>query len=64
MIYKIIKDKEFLRKPTSPVTSIEEGQQIANKLIEALDFHKVGIGLSANQIGISNISEQSDLSGF
>lgn len=53
MIYKIIKDKEFLRKPTSPVTSIEEGQQIANKLIEALDFHKVGIGLSANQIGIS-----------
>lgn len=53
MIYKIIKDKEFLRKPTSPVNSIEEGQQIANKLIEALDFHKVGIGLSANQIGIS-----------
>lgn len=53
MSYKIIKDKEFLRKPTSPVTSIDEGQQIANKLIEALDSIKVGIGLSANQIGIS-----------
>ena len=53
MSYKIIKDKDYLHKKTEPVTSIEEGQEIANKLIEALDWTKVGVGLSANQIGIS-----------
>lgn len=53
MSYKIVKDKDFLHKPTSPVSSIEEGQEIANKLIEALDGTGGGIGLSANQIGIS-----------
>jgi peptide deformylase len=52
MKYKIVKDKEYLRKKTTPVSSIEEGQEIANKLIEALDELSNGIGLSAIQIGI------------
>lgn len=52
MSYKIIKNKDFLHKKTEPVSSIEEGQEIANKLIEALEETKVGVGLSANQIGI------------
>lgn len=52
MSYKIIKNKDFLHKKTEPVSSIEEGQEIANKLIQALDETQVGIGLSANQIGI------------
>lgn len=54
MSYKIIKDKNFLRKPTTPVASVEEGQEIANKLIETLEsLPQGGVGLSANQIGIS-----------
>ena len=54
MSYKIVKDKDFLHKPTTPVSSIEEGQEIANKLIETLDsLPRGGVGLSANQIGIS-----------
>lgn len=52
MSYKIVKNKDFLRKKTEPVTSVEEGQEIANKLIQALDELKFGLGLSANQIGI------------
>lgn len=52
MSYKIIKNKDFLRTKTQPVSSLEEGQAIAIKLIKALDETKVGIGLSANQIGI------------
>ena len=52
MKYKIIRDKEYLRKKTTPVSSVEEGQEIANKLIEALDELSNGIGLSAIQIGI------------
>lgn len=52
MKYKIIKDKEYLRKKTTPVSSIEEGEEIAKKLIEVLDDVKYAIGLSANQIGI------------
>jgi peptide deformylase len=53
MTYKIVKNKDFLRKKTIPVSSIEEGQEIANKLIQALDEIKFGLGLSANQIGIN-----------
>ena len=53
MSYKIVKDKDYLRKPTSPVASLEEGQEIANKLIETLNNLPFGgVGLSANQIGI------------
>lgn len=52
MNYKIIKDREFLHKKTDPVSSVEEGMDIACKLITTLDEIGVGIGLSANQIGI------------
>lgn len=52
MSHKIVKNKDFLRKKTEPVSTVEEGQEIANKLIQALDEIKVGLGLSANQIGI------------
>jgi peptide deformylase len=53
MSYKIVKNKDYLHKKTAPVETIEEGQEIANKLIEALDKIQTGLGLSANQIGIS-----------
>ncbi len=53
MSYKIIKNKNYLRKKTEPVSSIEEGRKIADKLLEVLDSLPIGIGLSANQIGIS-----------
>ena len=52
MSYKIVKNKDYLHRKTEPVESIEEGQEIANKLIEALSEIKIGLGLSANQIGI------------
>lgn len=52
MRYKIIKNKDFLHKKTEQVKSIEEGNEIAKQLIEALDELSNGIGLSAIQIGI------------
>lgn len=52
MKYKIIKNKDYLHRSTTPVSTIEEGEVIAKQLIEALDEIKVGIGLSAIQIGI------------
>ena len=48
----IIKDKTKLQKKCSPV-SIEEGEEIAVKLLEELNDSKTGIGLAANQIGIN-----------
>jgi peptide deformylase len=53
MSYKIVKNKDYLHKKTEPVASIEEGDAIAKQLIEALDQLSNGLGLSANQIGIS-----------
>ncbi len=54
MKYKIVKDKEYLSKPTTPVSTIEEGEEIARKLVEALSsIENKGLGLSANQIGIN-----------
>jgi peptide deformylase len=53
MSYKIVKNKDYLHKKTEPVASIEEGEAIAKQLIEALDQLSNGLGLSANQIGIS-----------
>lgn len=53
MSYKIVKNKDYLHKKTEPVASIEEGEVIANQLIEALNEVSNGLGLSANQIGIS-----------
>lgn len=52
MRYKIITDRDFLHKKTTPVLTIEEGQKIADKLISVLDDVRNGAGLSANQIGI------------
>ena len=52
MKYKIIRDKDYLHKKTLPVVSIAEGQKIADELISVLDELKLGIGLSAIQIGI------------
>ena len=52
MSYKIVKNKDYLHKKTTPVDSIEEGNEIANKLIETLNGLPYGLGLSANQIGI------------
>jgi peptide deformylase len=52
MSYKIIKNKDSLRKKTEPVVSVEEGQEIANKLLQAMGELNFCLGLSANQIGI------------
>lgn len=52
MSYKIVKNKDILHKKTEPVATIQEGEAIAKKLIEALDALSHGIGLSAIQIGI------------
>ena len=52
MKYKIVRDKSELHKITTPVGTIEEGNEIAAKLLECLSELKYGIGLSANQIGI------------
>jgi peptide deformylase len=53
MKIKIVKDKTYLHRPTTPVESLEEGNEIAEKLILTLERLKFGIGLSACQIGIS-----------
>lgn len=52
MKYKLVTNKDQLHKPTTPVATVEEGLEIAKTLIEILDETKVGIGLSANQVGI------------
>jgi peptide deformylase len=49
---KIVKNKNKLSIPTKPCDSVEEGEEIAAKLIQALTEFG-GIGLSANQIGIN-----------
>lgn len=52
MPHKIVKNKDYLHKPTTPVSTVEEGEEIANKLIEVLGEIKHALGISANQIGI------------
>lgn len=47
----IVQDEEFLRVPCEK-TTIEEGEQIANKLFRVMTARKDGYGLAANQIGI------------
>ena len=50
----IIKDKNKLKTKCEPVSSVEEGEEIAVKLFEELVKSKTpGIGLAANQIGIN-----------
>lgn len=57
MSYKIVKNRDYLHKKTTPVLTVEEGQEIANKLIETLQTGLPNsgnsLGLSANQIGIN-----------
>lgn len=53
MKYKIVTNKNALRKITEPVKSVEEGNEIARKLILAMNEIKHVLGLSANQIGIN-----------
>tara|TARA_R100000008_G_scaffold39594_1_gene22668 strand:- start:611 stop:1189 length:579 start_codon:yes stop_codon:yes gene_type:complete len=48
----IIEDKNKLTTPCEPCSSIEEGEEIAAKLLDELKESKTGIGLAANQIGI------------
>ena len=52
MKLKIVRNKDYLHRKTTPVTSIEEGEEIAKQLLAFLDDIKVGIGLSAIQVGI------------
>jgi len=49
MITKNIKE---LNQPCEPCSSVNEGEEIAAKLIKELTISKNGIGLAANQIGI------------
>jgi peptide deformylase len=51
----IIKDEKFLRQVSTPVSSLEEGMEIADKLL--VEINTIGgftkaLGLSAPQIGI------------
>ena len=48
---KIITDKKFLSKPTQPVASVAEGEEIAVKLLTRIKNMKAA-GITANQIGI------------
>ena len=50
----IVTDKEQLKIKCEPCSSVEEGEEIATKLLEELSKSKTpGIGLAANQIGIN-----------
>jgi peptide deformylase len=49
----IIKDRKDLEIKCEPCSSIEEGEEIAAKLLKELTESKTGIGLAANQIGIN-----------
>ena len=49
----IVTDKEQLKTICEPCSSVEEGEEIAVKLLDELKESKSGIGLAANQIGIN-----------
>jgi len=51
MSMKIVENREKLSKPCKSV-HLEEGLQIAKRLLEYLKAHKGAIGLAANQVGI------------
>jgi peptide deformylase len=53
MNYKIVTNKKALHKVTEPVKTVEEGNEIARKLILVMNDIKHILGLSANQIGIN-----------
>ena len=50
---EIVTDVVELGKLTQRVDSIEEAKEIADKLFKVLSEHEGGVGLAANQIGIS-----------
>ena len=52
MATKIICNKNHLHKNTEPVATLQEGEEIAQKLLAALGEFPRGLGLSANQIGV------------
>ena len=52
MSTKIVRDRDFLHRVTEPVSTIQEGEEIAQHLLKALAEAPFGVGLSANQIGI------------
>jgi len=49
----IVTDKSKLKQKCEPCSSVEEGEEIAAKLLSQLTESKNGIGLAANQIGIN-----------
>tara|TARA_Y100000593_G_scaffold60278_1_gene111735 strand:+ start:886 stop:1473 length:588 start_codon:yes stop_codon:yes gene_type:complete len=49
----IIKEKSKLTEICEPCSSVEEGEEIAAKLLNELVHSEEGIGLAANQIGIN-----------
>lgn len=49
---KIVTNKNKLKRPCEPCETVEEGLEIGNKLVQTLEESK-GIGLAANQVGIS-----------
>jgi peptide deformylase len=53
MKYKIVTNKNALRKITEAVKTVEEGNEIARKLVLVMNEMKHVLGLSANQIGIN-----------
>jgi len=48
---EVVQDEQFLRVPCE-ITTIEEGEKIANKLFQVMTKRNDGYGLAANQIGI------------
>ena len=49
----IVKELKELNQPCEPCSSVEEGEEIAAKLLDYLNNSETGIGLAANQIGIN-----------
>ena len=49
----IVTDKSKITQVCEPCKSVEEGEEIAKKLLDELIDSKSGIGLAANQIGIN-----------
>ena len=49
----IITDKDKINKICEPCSSVEEGEEIGAKLLKELTEAKNGVGLAANQIGIT-----------
>lgn len=52
MSTKIVRNRDFLHRVTEPVSTIREGEEIAQQLLNVLAEAPFGVGLSANQIGI------------